>query len=78
MEISQVLNKIISNNQKTFIHFGVVTALTTSPSRISLKVSGATTAITGVRYLASYTPTVADIVVCLFYENDIIVLGELV
>ena len=78
MEISQVLNKIINNNQKTFIHFGVVTALTTSPSRISLKVSGATTAITGVRYLASYTPTVADIVVCLFYENDIIVLGELV
>lgn len=78
MEISQVLNKIINNNQKTFIHFGVVTALTTSPSRISLKVSGATTAITGVRYLASYTPTVADIVVCLFYDNDIIVLGKLV
>ncbi len=78
MDISQVLNKIISNNQKTFIHYGVVTALTTSPSRISVQVSGATTAITGVRYLASYTPTVADVVVCLFYDNDIIVIGELV
>jgi len=78
MDISNLFNKVILNNQKTFIHYGVVTALTTSPSRISVRVSGATTAITGVRYLTSYTPTVADVVVCLFYDNDIIVIGELV
>ncbi len=78
MDMSQLLNKIISNNQKTFIHYAVVTALTTLPTRLSIKVSGATTAITGVRYLSSYSPTVADVVVCLFYDNDIIVLGKLV
>lgn len=78
MDIGNLFNKVIQNNQKTFIHFGVVTARTSGNTRISVQVSGATTAITGVRYLSSYTPTVADVVVCLFYDNDIIVLGELV
>ena len=78
MDIGNLFNKVIQNNQKTFIHYGVVTARTSGNTRLSVQVSGATTAITGVRYLASYSPTVADIVVCLFYDNDIIVLGELV
>ena len=78
MDIGNLFNKVIQNNQKTFIHFGVVTARTSGNTRISVQVSGATTAITGVRYLSSYTPTVADVVVCLFYDNDIIVLGKLV
>lgn len=77
MDLGGVLNKIIRNNQRIFIHYGVVSAVTTGPSRVSVKVSGATTAITGVRYLASYTPTVNDVVVCLFYDNDFIVLGKL-
>ena len=77
MDIGNLFNKVILNNQKTFIHFGVVTARTNTNTRISVQVSGATTAITGVRYLSSYTPTVADVVVCLFYDNDIIVLGKL-
>jgi hypothetical protein len=77
MDIGNLFNKVILNNQKTFIHFGVVTARTSSNTRISVQVSGATTAITGIRYLSSYTPTVADVFVCLFYDNDIIVLGKL-
>ena len=78
MDIGNLFNKVIQNNHKTCIHFGVVTARTSGNTRISVQVSGATTAITGVRYLSSYTPTVADVVVCLFYDNDIIVLGKLV
>jgi len=77
MDIGNLFNKVVLNNQKTFIHHGVVTARTNTNTRISVQVSGATTAITGVRYLSSYTPTVADVVVCLFYDNDIIVLGKL-
>ena len=77
MDFGGLLNKVIENNQKTFIHFGVVTARTNSNTRISVQISGATTAITGIRYLSSYTPTVADVVVCLFYDADIIVLGKL-
>jgi hypothetical protein len=148
MDLGGVLNKIIRNNQRIFIHYGVVTAITnqasstttatgsvstatravtlsavnsaitngmavtgtniTNPTyvfsingtdmvltrlpattnasaslsffstRLSVQVSGATTAITGVRYLESYdTPAVNDVVVCLFYDNDVIVLGRL-
>jgi hypothetical protein len=77
MDFGGVLNKIIRNNQRIFIHYGVVTARTNTNTRISVQISGATTAITGIRYLASYTPTVADVVVCLFYDNDLIVLGKL-
>ena len=77
MDLGGVLSKIIRNNQRIYIHYGVVSAVTTLPSRVSVRISGATTAITGVRYLASYTPTLNDVVVCLFYDNDIIVLGKL-
>ncbi len=78
MELGQVINKLIKGTQSLYIHYGVVSQVTTSPNRVSVRISGATTAITGIRYLASYTPTVSDIVICLFNDSDVIVLGELV
>ena len=78
MEIASMLEKIISQNVKTTVKFGVVTARTSSNTRLSLTLSGGTNVITGVRYLNSYSPTVSDVVVALVYENDIIVLGKLV
>jgi hypothetical protein len=77
MELGVILNKIIDNNKNMFIRYGVVTARTAGNTRISVQISGATTAVTGIRYLSSYTPTVADVVVCLFNDNDLIVLGKL-
>jgi hypothetical protein len=77
MDIGQLLGTIVKNNQSIFIRYGVVTARTASNTRISVQISGATTAVTGIRYLASYTPTVNDVVVCLFNDNDLIVLGKL-
>lgn len=77
MELGGILNKLISNNRQMFIHFGVITARTSSNTRVSIRISGSTTAITDVRYLASYTPTVSDVVVCLFNDRDLIVLGKL-
>ena len=59
--------------------FSGAASLTFSSTRLSVKISGATTAITGIRYLESYkTPAINDVVVCLFYDNDVIVLGKLV
>ena len=77
MELGAILNKIIDNNKNMFIRYGVVTARTSGNTRISVQISGATTAVTGIRYLSSYTPTVADVVVCLINDNDLIVLGKL-
>ena len=77
MEIGQLLSTIVKNNQDIFIRYGVVTARTATNTRISVQISGAATAVTGIRYLSSYTPTVADVVVCLINDNDVIVLGKL-
>jgi hypothetical protein len=78
MDISQMLEKIINQNVKMSVNFGVVTARTNTNTRISMTLSGGTNVITGVRYLNSYTPTVNDVVVALIHDNDIIVLGKLV
>jgi hypothetical protein len=77
MDIGQILGKIVEGKITFGLHFGVITARTNSNTRVSLKISGGTTAITGIRYLASYTPTVNDVVVCLMNDNDVIVLGKL-
>jgi hypothetical protein len=78
MDIGQILGKIIEGKITLGIHFAVVSAITTGPSRVSIRISGAATPVTGIRYLSSYTPTVSDVVVCIVNENDIIVLGKLV
>ena len=53
-------------------------ALSFFSTRLSVQISGAATAITGIRYLESYdTPAVNDVVVCLLNDNDLIVLGKL-
>ena len=78
MELSEVLGKIIEGKTKLYIHYGVVSAVTISPNRVSIKLSGATTAVTGIRYLSSYTPTLNDVVICLLNDRDLIVLGKLV
>lgn len=77
MELGAILGKIIDNNTSLFLRYGVISAVTYSPSRVSVKLSGSATAITGVRYLASYSPFASDVVVCLVNDSDLIVLGKL-
>ena len=77
MELGAILGKIIDNNTSLFLRYGVVSAVTFSPNRVSVKLSGSNTAITGVRYLASYSPNTSDVVVCLLNDSDLIVLGKL-
>ena len=77
MDFAQIVKSIANQNNKLSIHFGVVTARTSGNTRISVEISGSSTSVTGVRYLSSYTPTVADVVVMIINNGDIVVLGEL-
>lgn len=56
---------------------GKVTAVSTSPAGVTLTgIRGSTTPVPGVRYLASYTPTVGDFVMVLTAATDLLVLGK--
>ena len=77
MEFADIIKSIADQNNRIAIHYGQVTARTNTNTRISVLVSGSSTAITGVRYLSSYTPTVSDIAVLLVNKGDIIALGKL-
>ena len=77
MELAQSLAKIIDQNVRFAVHYGEVTAVTTTPDTISVKISGSSTAISGIRYLDSYTPQVNDIVVLIVNKGDIFALGDL-
>ena len=77
MEFADIVKSIANQTNRVAIHYGSVTALTSGNTRISVLVSGSSTAITSVRYLSSYTPTVADVVVLLVNKGDIIALGKL-
>jgi len=77
MEIGHSLAKIIDQNVRFAVRFGEVTAKTTSPDTISVKISGSSTAISNIRYLQSYVPLVGDIVVLIVNKGDIFALGDL-
>ena len=63
---------------KTGASINAAASLTFYSTRLSVQVSGATTAVTGIRYVSSYQPAVNDVVLCLLNDRDLIVLGKLV
>ena len=77
MEFVDIIKQIIDQNVRLSIHYGEVTATAVSPNSVSIKLSGSSTAITGVRYLNAYTPTVSDIVVCIVDKGNVFILGNL-
>jgi len=77
MEIGHSLANIVDQNVRFAVRFGEVTAKTTSPATISVKISGSSTAISNIRHLQSYVPLVGDIVVLIVNKGDIFALGDL-
>lgn len=77
MDFVDIIKEIIDQNVRLSIRFGEVTATFNSPKRLSIKLSGSSTAVTDVRYLDSYAPQVGHIVVCIVNKGNIIVLGNL-
>jgi hypothetical protein len=76
MEFTDVIKQIIDQNVRLSIHYGKVTAIVSSPKSVSVRLSGSTTAISGVRYLDSYVPQVNDIVVCIVDKGNVFILGD--
>jgi hypothetical protein len=79
MQIADMLTKIVAKNTNVSFHFGEVTVHNSgaTPKTVDLTLSGTSTELTGIRYMDSYTPTVADIVLVLVNDKDLIVLGHL-
>jgi hypothetical protein len=77
VDFADIVKSIADQNNRITIHYGKVTAKTNGNTRISVLVSGSSTAVTGVRYLHSYAPQLNDIVVLLVNKGDIIALGDL-
>ena len=77
MDFADIVKSIADQSNRMAIHYGQVTARTNGNTRITVLISGSSTAITGIRYLSSYTPTVSDIAVLLVNKGDIVALGKL-
>jgi len=78
MDFSTIIKGLVDQNSRIAIHQAVVLATAAGPpASLSIALSGDGTALTGIRYLSSYSPTVADVVFCLINAGDILVLGKL-
>ncbi|MDE1904843.1 MAG: hypothetical protein KGH75_00145 [Rhodospirillales bacterium] len=72
--IRQAVRDVLTASQVPSVVYGTVTAI--AGSRLSVKQQGSTTVTPNLRYLASYTPTVGDTVICLNVSGDLWVLGK--
>jgi hypothetical protein len=63
-ELARVLRNNLQPNGFTDTpwQWGVVQAINSSPNSVDLYLDGATTVTPNIRYLASYSPTVGDVV----------------
>jgi hypothetical protein len=79
MDFADIIKKLVDQNVRTALHYGEVTAITNSSGTyyLSVKLSGADTAITNVRYLRSYVPRIGDTVLVQVNKNDIFVVNSL-
>jgi len=76
-ELADILTKPSATAPAT-LRWGVVTAVVTGPPKtVTAQLSGSSTPTAGIRYLSSYTPTVADVVAMLVTGTDVLVLGRL-
>lgn len=77
-DVGSYLGKFVDSRIRTDFHWAEVVSSVSSPVHsCTIKLSGSTTPISGVRYLKSYTPSTSDIVLCVVVRGDIIILGEL-
>jgi hypothetical protein len=70
---------VITQTDEDVTHrrIGQITATYTHPSGVDVTIDGKLPAYPKCNYLASYTPTVGDFVLCLMTGVEVIVLGSL-
>lgn len=79
MDFETIIRRLIDQNIRLNIHYGIVTAITDDSGTyyLTIKLAGSEDTITKVRYLTSYVPRIDDVVVVQVNKADIIVLGSL-
>lgn len=78
MQLGDILSNIVNQQIKTGYAFAIVTAHTTSaPKTCTIKLSGSTETISGIRYMSHYSPTDTDVVLVAILEKDLIIFGKL-
>lgn len=79
MQLGNILSNIVNQQIKTGYAFAVITAHASgaTPKTCTIKLSGSTEEISGIRYMNYYTPTVNDTVLVLVLEKDLIIAGDL-
>ena len=78
MDLAKSLGDFVDSRVRTDFHWAEVTGSVSSPVHsCSIKLSGSDTAISGVRYLKSYSPSTSDIVLVACFRGDMVILGEL-
>jgi hypothetical protein len=75
MDLNDIIFKFTDQKQGLQLRQGVVTA--TAAGSCSVAISGSSSSITLVKYLASYTPTTNDKVFMLIDGKDVLILGKL-
>lgn len=66
----------LTNAPSHKVVWGVVASIQPGPPQsLTLNVSGSTSGTPGIRYLATYMPTVGDTVMCSKYGGDLVVIG---
>ena len=79
MQLANIFANIVNQQIKTGFVFGVITAHASgaTPKTCTIKLSGSTQEISGIRYMDYYTPTVNDTVLIIVLEKDLIIAGTL-
>lgn len=78
MDLESSLGQFVDSRIRTEFHWAEVVSHVASPVHsATIKLSGSTTSISGIRYLKSYTPNDGDIVLCVSVRGDIVIIGEL-
>ena len=75
MEINDLLTTIVNQNVRFALRQGTVVSLQSGSLTITL--SGGSNSISGVKYLASYSPTIGDVIFVMVNNKDLIILGKL-
>ncbi len=74
MDLHEIFKEIGAQQQPMQLTQGVVSA--TAAGSVSVRIAGATTPVTGIKYLSSYSPTTNDVVFMLVNGNDVLILGK--
>ena len=73
--VDQFIKSLTSNPESPRLHYGVI--VSASAGTATITVSGGTTPVTGVRYLADVTPTAGNVCVLLSQGGDLLIIGTL-